>query len=263
MLALGGDPIRPLGDTFAWMLAARAGAATHSEPIIVPRISLPVPGESLLDGSPFSRSEVDRRHSIVVNRFGERFGNESFFQDIGAAVNHFDNWKTHRFQNVPNYLIFDHNLLEQYTFAGLPPGDNDNLEWVAKGQTVREVAAKLKIEARALEGAVARYNEHARRGKDAEYNREPETMAPVEKAPFYGLELDTPDPFEAQTFIVANAKGQVPHYRTREPIGGLYACGAITANEKLWGMGYQAGFELMGGAIFGFLAAEHAAAAAS
>lgn len=262
LMALGGAAIRPLGDAFAWMLATTAGGETHSEPLLVPRISLPVPGEKLMDGSPFGRSEVDRPHSLVVNRFGERFGNESFFQDIGAAVNRFENWTTHRFRNVPNYLIYDHNLLEKYAWGGMPPGESENLEWVSKGQTLRELAGKLKIDGRALEAAVARFNELAKKGKDSDFNRPPKTMGPVAKPPFFGVELDTPDPFDAGTSIVTNTHGQVLHYRTKEPIPGLYSAGAITANRRIWGMGYQAGFVLMGGATFGFLAAEHAAATA-
>ncbi len=260
MMALGGAAIRPLGDPFAWMLATTADAMVHSEPILVPRISLPVPGEKLADGSPFGRSEVDRQHSMIVNRFGERFGNESFFQDIGAAVNRFENWKTHRFENVPSYLIFDHQMLEKYAFGGMPLGESENLPWLTKGQTLQEVAAKLKIDGGRLEKAVARFNEFARSGKDGDFNRTARTIATVEKPPFFGAELETPEPFDAGTSIVTNPKGQALHYRTKQPIPGLYSSGAITANRVVWGMGYQAGFVLMGGATFAFLAAEHAAA---
>ncbi len=49
-------------------------------------------------------------HSIVVNRFAERFGDESFFEDLGGKINHFESMGEHRFRNYPAYLIFDSTL---------------------------------------------------------------------------------------------------------------------------------------------------------
>ncbi|MBI2816079.1 MAG: FAD-binding protein [Acidobacteria bacterium] len=267
LLALGGNPIRPMGDSLAWMLAARAGALMHSEPIVVPRITLQVPEDVMYDGSAVGRSveirqQPELRSSIVVNRFGQRFGNEWLFSEIGSKVNHFENWKTHRFQNVPNYMVFDHSVMELTTFGGYPPPENANIEWIAKGRTLREVAEKLKIDGRGLEATVARYNDFARRGKDEDFNR-PRDMAPLEKPPFYGVKLVTPDPFEAAVFITYNTHGQALHYRTREPLGGLYTAGGIAANAPVFGVGYQSGHETATGFVFGMLAAEHAAKAAS
>jgi 3-oxosteroid 1-dehydrogenase len=199
------------------------------------------------------------RHGFVVNRFGERFGNEFFGQDIGSKTNHFDTWGEHRFKNVPSYLIFDRNLLEKYSFAGLPPGTTKGLDWVAKGETVAELALKLDLPPEKLEATVTRFNEHARQGRDLTFDRDPVSLGPVEKAPFFGVELVTPDPFRAGTTVVVNTQAQVLNYRTEEPVPGLYACGATTAGSRIWGIGYQAGYSLMACATFGFLAAEHAA----
>ena len=150
--------------------------------------------------------------------------------------------------------------MELPPFGGYPPPENENIEWIAKGRTFREVAEKLKIDARGLEASVARFTEFARRGRDADFNR-PRDMAPLEKAPFYGVGLVTPDPFEGAVFIVYDTHGQALHYRTREPLGGLYTAGGIAANGHVFGMGYQSGHETTTGFVFGMLAAEHAAKA--
>ena len=80
----------------------------------------------------------------------------------------------------------------------------------------------------------------------------PESLAPVEKGPFFGVQLVTPDPFRAQTTIDVNTRAQVLNYRSKLPIAGLYACGATTSGSRIWGIGYQAGYSLMACATFGF-----------
>jgi hypothetical protein len=108
---------------------------------------------------------------------------------------------------------------------------------------------------------VARFNAHARRGENLDFGRHPDSLGPVEKPPFYGVELVTPDPFRATITIVVNCRAQVLHHATQQPILGLYACGNMVATDCWLGVGYQAGCQLMGAAIFGFLAAQHAAVA--
>jgi predicted oxidoreductase len=104
-----------------------------------------------------------------------------------------------------------------------------------------------------------RFNAHARLGADLDFGRPPESLGPVDMSPFYGLELVTPDPFRATITVVVNRQAQVLHHATHQPIPGLYACGNMVSTDRWLGVGYQAGCQLMGAAIFGVLAAEHAA----
>lgn len=266
VLGVGGDVNGRGGHGPNWMLAGEVGGLIDSESFVVPMATLHAPGEDFPNGSAAGRpnAELQMSHSIVVNRFGERFADESFFQKFGAKLNEFEVWDHHRFQNIPCYLIFDSLYLQKHIFDGLPPGNTDALEdWVAKGSTLAQVAEKLKIPAAKLQATVARYNETARRGKDPEFNRRPETIGSLEKSPFYGVQL-TPasDPFRAGTKVAVNTKAQVLHHATQEPIPNLYACGAVAAS-RLWGIGYQAGFSLMAGMTFGYLATQHAATAAA
>ena len=263
VLATGGFHSRILpGYGVGWTLATEAGAAIHSEPITVPQIYVQVPGEEFLIGAPAGRSNYELRmpHSLVVNRFGERFGNEAFFQDIGSKICHFDNFGEHRFVNIPLYLIFDHALVETNGFGGLPPGYTEGLDWVSQGKTLGEVAQQLKLSAAKLEATVRRFNELARRGRDTDFGRSAATMRPVETPPFYGVALTTIDPFLTVSRVVINTQGQVLGWRDEEPIPGFYACGGITATGFVWGIGYQGGSDLAASATFALLAAEHAAA---
>jgi len=242
----GAHTLRLAAQREGWRLAVPLGAALHADPIIVPHVLVPVPEVIFPDGTRALRSNYEpyMPHGLVVNRFGERFGNEAFFQDLGSMVNHFDTEGEHRFRNLPCYLIFDRNLASKYAFGGLPPGSADVLDWVTKGKTLAEIATQFKIPAAKLDATVARFNQHCRQGNDPDFNRNPKTLGTVETAPFYGVELFTMDPFEAENAIVTNTKAQVLHYETHEPIPGLYACGPSTWLVPILGIGYQGGGDL-------------------
>jgi succinate dehydrogenase/fumarate reductase flavoprotein subunit len=266
VLATGGFHSRILpGYGVAWTLASEVGAAIHSEPITVPQVYVEVPGEEFQIGAPAGRSNYELRmaHSLAVNRFGERFGNEAFFQDIGSKICHFDNFGEHRFVNIPLYLIFDHKLVEDNGFGGLPPGYTKGLEWVSQGKTLAEVAGQLNLPAAEVEATVRRFNELARQRRDTDFGRSAATLGTVEKPPFYGVEVKTVDPFLTVSRVVINTKGQVLGWRDEAPIPGFYASGGITATGMVWGIGYQGGSDLAAGATFAYLAAEHAAGTVS
>jgi 3-oxosteroid 1-dehydrogenase len=245
----------------AWMLAAEVGAQIVSEPFILKMIAIHVPGETFPNGRPVGRTNYERfmQHSILVNRYGERFDDEAFYSGGGRVANHFDDWQGHRFRNFPNYFVFDRNLLEKYSFAGMPPGNLQGLDWVAQAATIPELARKLDISSRGLEDTVRRFNNFVRRGNDSDFNRSARTLGAIERPPFYGVQTATPDPFSTLTTVATNPNSQVVNYKTEQPISGLYCCGALSTTSRIWGIGYQGGFQFSGGAIFGFLAAEHAA----
>ena len=58
--------------------------------------------------------------------------------------------------------------------------------FVAKADSIEELAQKLKLPVEQLKATVARYNELAHKGRDEDYGKEPHRLAPLEKAPFYG-----------------------------------------------------------------------------
>lgn len=240
-----------------WRLAAGADGAVHSKSTLQGGSSIQVPGEPTRRGN----YELRMRHSLVVNRFGERFADEGPYQAAGSKLLDFDSHGEHRFRNIPNYFIFDHQLIEKYSFVGRPPGETEGLEWLAQGRTLAELAQQLKLPAAKLEATVARFNEHAKRGRDLDFQRRPETLGPLEKPPFYGVVADGPDhdPLRASIKVVTDVHGQVLHYQTKKPIPGLYVCGHLQADQLFLGIGYQAGLHCAMGSVWALLAAEHAA----
>ncbi|MCH8266916.1 MAG: FAD-dependent oxidoreductase [Acidobacteria bacterium] len=255
VLATGG------GD--GWKLAACATGAVYSEIRIQGLGNLRVPGEKNPDGSPVSRGnyELRMRHSLVVNRFGERFADEVPYQGLGTKLLDFDSHREHRFRNLPNYFLFDSQLIEKYSFAGRPPGATEDFDWVEQERTLADLAQKLNLPAAKLEATVSRFNGHARRGRDTDFHRRPETLGPLEKPPFYGVQAMRPDhdPFRASTSIVTDTHGQVLHAESRKPIPGLYASGTVQEDHGVVGVGYHAGMHLGMAVAFSLLAAEHAA----
>ncbi len=264
LLALGNKMLGMEADWGdGWRLAAEAGAKINNESQIVTALTIRVPDELFPNGKPIGRRGPERYmpHSLIVNRFGERFANEAWYS-LASVANNFDDWPEHHFRNFPNYLIFDRQLLEKYAFVGMPPGhlDEGDLEWLAQGKTLSELAQKLEISKTKLETTVARFNKFAQIGKDSDFSRDPKTLGVLEKPPFYGVPTGTPDPFAGLLTVATNPGAQVLHYKTGKPIPGFYCCGALGTTARYFGVGYQGGLQMGGGATFGFLAAEHAAA---
>jgi len=235
------------------------------------KLSYYIEGEKI-DGEPWARGAGPRElaypHSILVNRFGCRFADESSFGDISARLRHFD-VRGHRLLNVPLFLIFDSQYLDKYGLAPLPPGATPP-DWLPRGATLEELAQRLKLDPATLAATVERFNGFVRKGHDDEFKRGETPWArqatsdltlanpnlgAVSKPPFFGIEV-LPSQGNA-VGLKTNGIGQVLHLRGH-PIGGLYACGDVAAWRHI-GVGYQAGLSLAGGMTFGWLAAQHAA----
>ena len=61
--------------------------------------------------------ELPARHTIVVNRFGRRFADETFFQAIGPSLHTFD-MQLREQANLPCFLIFDQQVRAGKFFRG-------------------------------------------------------------------------------------------------------------------------------------------------
>jgi hypothetical protein len=60
--------------------------------------------------------ELCSPHTLLVNRHGRRFADETFFQGIVPQLRLFDP-AGHEYCNLPAYLIFDAQYLERFSFA--------------------------------------------------------------------------------------------------------------------------------------------------
>jgi 3-oxosteroid 1-dehydrogenase len=207
-------------------------------------------------------------HSIVVNDQARRFCDESQFQHVVSALTRFD-LARHRHPNLPAWMIFDGQYLSRYSFARRPPGEALP-DWVMRAGTLAELAAMLGLDPAELTASVARFNDGAARGEDAEHGRgssafarstagDPHAAHPnlgtIAEPPFCAMRLKLGGISAAG--LLTDRDARVQHVRGR-PIPGLYACGNAAAPTES-GAGYQAGMSLMRGLTFGWLAARHAA----
>ena len=212
--------------------------------------------------------ELAYPHSIVVNAEGSRFGNEAFFQEFVVKLREFDVVKKHRYANIPFFLLFDSQFRERYPFANIAPG-RPLPDWVKRAESLGGLAQHLGIDATQLQQTVARFNDNARAGIDPEFGRGQSlwirkvgdtkhpinpNLGPLEKAPFYGVELTPTESSSAGLYT--DTHGRVMHLRGH-PIANLYAGGTVRVRTE-YGAGYQAGLTLLGGMTFGRMAVEHA-----
>jgi 3-oxosteroid 1-dehydrogenase len=88
--------------------------------------------------------ELCSPHTMVVNRRGRRFADETFFQGIVPEIRRFDALR-HEYPNLPAYLIFDSQYVARYSFANAPAGSPVPASVPTAG-SLRELADKLGID---------------------------------------------------------------------------------------------------------------------
>lgn len=211
--------------------------------------------------------------AIIVNKHGERFLNESASYDAaGRSFYHYDSG-VNEFRNIPGYTIIDSAFRERYTLLYTPPGQ-DLPDFVARGETLSELADNLGIDSDGLEATVELFNENARQGVDPEYHRgesafdtstggdpsredlENVCLAPLDTPPYYGIAIW---PGTIGTCggaqINSNAQVMTPF---GEAIPGLYAVGNACGSP--FGAGYAGGGCTVGsGLVFSYIAADNMA----
>ena len=174
--------------------------------------------------------------SIMVDRYGKRFINESAsYHDVGKAMQ--------TAETSPAFLIADAPFLRHYGMGMARPFPYPVKPMVESGYlveapTLEELARKIDIDARGLVQTVARINDYAETGVDAEFGRGGDAynrslgdsahgpnpcLGEIRQAPFYAVRLY---PGDIGTFVglQVNTNAQVLDGE-RRPIRGLYACG--------------------------------------
>jgi len=224
------------------------------------------------EGKPLYRAswEGGYPHAIWVNRAGERFGDESFYRDYLPKCRAWDGVRQEQ-PNYPPYLIFDQNYRDKYAFATYLPGMDVPEEVLARADSLGELADKLSIDAKGLEQTVARFNSFASGETDPDFGRgsypwaammtgdkrqKNPNMGPLDKPPYYGIELTPVGVGINSVGLRTNEHGQVMHLRGHA-IEGLYAAGNSAAALDT-GAGYQSGVSNLRGMTWGFVAAHHA-----
>lgn len=256
----------PVGQGDGHLMAARAGAALAlmDQTISTPAVRVP---DLDNDGLPLYRllfQELTYPHSLIVNSAGERFANETFFQDIVRGWDEYDDVAAGN-PNLPMYFVFDSRYRRLY---GMPGGLGPD-EFLTEHADLRSLAEAYKIDLAGLETQVARLNADARRGFDAEFARgetayqrafadppgdfENPTIGTVEEPPFYCLELFAGTSGHRGGAVIDEV-GRVRDV-DGNAIRGLYACGSVTAG-LVTGATYLTGVAVGQALVFGVLAAD-------
>ena len=236
-----------------------------------------IPGQES-EGEPvWSLVFTDRSvpHTITVNRYGERFVNESAnYNDMGKAFWYFDP-VAYDYRNIPSWLIIDSQYRQKYPIMSSIMPDYPDPEWLTKDDTLAGLARKVGIDPQGLEATVARWNGFVREGKDRDFHRgesaydrawfaDPEAPHPnlgtIEKPPFYTFPIELGFMGGTNGGPRTNTKGQVLNVRGRV-IPGLYAAGNTAASPcgpAYWGGGATISTAMTFGYICGINAAKEA-----
>ena len=211
--------------------------------------------------------------SLIVNRAGRRFCNEAVnYSAIAGAFHAFDP-ASYSYPNLPAWLIFDHAYKLRWPVAGAMPGEAVP-DWMVKGETLADLAAKLDLPPAALENTITRFNADAQQGHDSEFGRgeaaydhfygdrsQPgarATLGPLAAAPFYAAPLHLGvlgTNGGAKTDATARVLGH-----DGAPIAGLYGAGNAIACPT--GSIYAGAGGTLGPALtFGYIAGRQAAGA--
>lgn len=160
-----------------------------------------------LTGVPDWSLERGKPGTIIVNKHGERIGNEAAAYEIfGRAFSAYDTGAV-EWRNIPSYAIFDSGYATHYALPGSGYKVGVVPDFFKQADTLEALAGQLGINVDALMATVTRFNENARNGLDPDWHRgensfESNTsgdhertdiknpnLAPVETGPFYGTAI--------------------------------------------------------------------------
>jgi succinate dehydrogenase/fumarate reductase flavoprotein subunit len=225
---------------------------------------------------------VGSPNSIVVDDYGNRYDAETLITTDPSR--YFFYKEAVKFDIIklvyprdPSWMVFDENFRTKRCVTslgistagfGFVPWTKDNMDainrgWILKGDTIEEVASKIKehpdnrklMVPENLIKTVARFNEFCKKGKDEDFDRRPGTLGPIDKPPYYALPLYPGGP-NTKGGIQANARREVLNWEGK-PIPRLYSAGEISSALKFV---YQGGGNLTECIVFGRIAGKNAAA---
>ncbi len=251
-------------------LGASVGAAISAVPgvaaPITPGYRLPYPtfeGDSGFRGC----YEHCMPHTILVNKSGERFCDDSFHPSVIAGALKNKNGET---PNMPFFMIWDEWHHQRYGLGITGPGEPYIDELVFSSQTIKGLASQLGIDATQLEKSVQDYNLYAKNGLDPKFGRgtnasvrtfrgdgdhQPNpNVGPIIDPPFFGMRMRLLNTGIAAGGLVAGPSGHVLRKDGSE-IPGLYAVGECVTRTTGGGAGYNSGYSLSRAMTYGYLAA--------
>jgi 3-oxosteroid 1-dehydrogenase len=256
-------------------LAGPVGARIARVPDIT-SLGFHIPGEEQQTGEPLWRNAmvaIGLPHAVVVNRKGNRFGNESFYRAIFGAVDIIDGG-TQTHPNFPCWAILDSQAREKYPFGSIMPGQDWPAGLGPKADSIAELAAKIGVDVQGLTATIAAFNGYCAKSEDPEFHRgahpwsawmcgdpyhKPHpNLGPLVKPPFYAVESHRIGGSAIpSTGVVADHHSRAIGW-DEKPIEGLYVAGNSVARMET-GAVMQSGVSNARGMTHGYLAGRHAA----
>ncbi len=179
---------------------------------------------------------------IEIGKDGQRFYDESRayhrqhmkYYDAGNLID------VKHWTSLPAYMIFDEKCRTAQTIAttwlswpiavqGYQWSKDNSKEiekgWIIKADSVEELAIKIGKDPDALRASIDTWNSAVDAGKDAQWGRDPKTMAKIEQGPFYAVSL-TPALVSTTGGAVRDPQSRVLDWRGNA-IPRLYEAGEL------------------------------------
>jgi succinate dehydrogenase/fumarate reductase flavoprotein subunit len=212
---------------------------------------------------------------IFANKYGKRFMRETkrmFHTKETLDILRFDHERA-EYSNVPAYLVMDDtsyamdgpvrragwagsgyaNVHNVYDWVN-DKGTEIEKGWIFRGDTIEDLAGRIKMDPKGLKETIETFNRYCSTGKDPQFDRDKESMAPIVKPPFYALELG---------LALVNTQGGPKHNKygqvldpDNKPIPRLYAAGEL---GSFFGFLYQEASNYPEAWVFGRIAGKGAA----
>lgn len=255
------------------MLAQQAGAAMvrGADPFF--SVGFHFPGETHPGSdTPLCRPLLEHLgmpHSMIVNREGKRFGDESYYGALIGALRRYDG-HAKRWANYPCWFIVDDEFRRKYRLGPYAPGE----AWpdgIPHADSPTELAKLVNIDPEGLKATFASYNAAAERGEDPDFGRgalpfirraygDPRqspnpNLAPLATPPYYAFRLSIVGFGMGTLGLWIDRHGRVLR-RDGKPIPGLYATGNAAATKEL--KGYVTGLANARNHTYAYAAASHA-----
>jgi flavocytochrome c len=180
----------------------------------------------------------------VVNKRGERFMDESIWNAYFA----------HALYNQPDstgYIIIDEAIRTGNPFTDFEREIGSGV--IKQADTFQDLAVQCGLPQDTFTATIDRYNRYCEAGKDEEFGKAAEILAPLTKPPYYAIEI-WPLVLNTVGGAVIDANARVLR-SDGTPIPGLYAAGNNTAG--FYDSYPSTGTGLQISSIFGQVAAEH------
>ncbi len=171
------------------------------------------------------------QNTIFVGADGTRFIDESVLPKHGHVDFH-GSWNQMAL-SLPAYAIFDETARKsQPVYASWSQGNLEEIEkgLIIKANSISELAEKIGVDPTTLKQQIREYNKYCYYKKDPIFGRDPSTLKPIRKAPYYAMEL-VPSFTNTQGGPERNENGEVldvygnviPHLYSAGELGSMFS----------------------------------------